>query len=168
MFLSVQQIEGKLFWVNKCTSVAITSCLIEKTETKHHCLKSNSGWTGKWHWPYCIRFIFSILWYVIFNFLFSSLLCYAMLFYSMLCCVVLFLKSHPCFGWNYWQWSLISCPPPVIIYVFPTHTSYYRKPLAVSLNIFTGKWSILSLVGTRHWLMAGSFGFWQGKPQFKL
>lgn len=98
------------------------------------------------------------------HFIFISYFMLHLIFYSIV-------KITPCVGWNYWQRSFAFCPlnpTPLIIYVFPTHATYYQKPPAVFLNIFTGKWSILSMVGTRHWLMAGNFGFWQDEPSFKL
>lgn len=55
-----------------------------------------------------------------------------------------------------------------VIYVFPAHTSYSRKPLAASWDIFTGKWFILGLVGTRQWLMDGNFGFLAREASFRL
>lgn len=55
-----------------------------------------------------------------------------------------------------------------VIYVFPANTSYSWKPLAASWDIFTGKWFILGLVGTRQWLMDGNFGFLAREASFRL
>lgn len=132
-FLTHQQTESQWLWVGQHASLVITLCLPEKTKTGSHCSNSNSGWTRKWHRPHYDFYV----------------------------------SPHPPSPnhtvLDKGTGSGFPLSRPLlhlrIIYVFPAHTSYSRRPLAASWDIFAGTWSIFGLVGTRQWLMDGNFGF---------